>query len=87
MTGPVLHQGPAEVAIGEPPRSRQVLDTIADIHLGLCEFGWATFETQHGRRRWPDLHQADLSDPSDDKRVIAAFNLGNGVRDLNGQTC
>ena len=79
MSGAVLHQGAAQVAIGQAPGLAQIGDPVVDIDFRLCEVSRAAPEPQHCRRPGPYLHQANLADASDNRGVVVAFDVHDRV--------
>src|SRR5260370_4198813 len=73
--------------IRRPPRSTLFPYTtlfrsaVMNIGFRLCEILGAASKPQHRGGLRPDLHQANLADAADDRGVVIAFDVDDGVGD------
>jgi hypothetical protein len=75
----VLHQRLAKIAPSQAPGLGEVTHSESDIRLRIGQFGWRPLEAHVGGCLGPDLHQADLADPSHRVGIVAALNANDCI--------
>jgi hypothetical protein len=79
---PILHKRAAQVTVSKLPRATKIGDAIANVRFGLKQSGQRAPVAQHGRRCRTDLHETDLTDPSNSARIISTLDLHYRIRDI-----
>jgi hypothetical protein len=82
MSCPVLHKRSAQVTVSKLPRATKICDPIANVGFGLKQSGQRASVAQHGRRCRADLHETDLTHPSDSTGNITTLDLHYRVRNI-----
>jgi hypothetical protein len=82
----VLHECAAQVTVSKLPRATKIGDAIANVRFGLKQTGQRASVAQHGRRCRTDLHETDLTDPSNGTRIISTLDLHYRVRNIRGKS-
>jgi hypothetical protein len=86
MTGPVLHQGAAHVAICPSPCASKVHYRVPNVRLRLEQGFHVAFIAKHSSRLGPDLHQADFADGSDGSGIVGTLDVSDSVGNVGGQS-
>jgi hypothetical protein len=86
VSRPILHERAAQVPFGKLPGTSKIRDAIANVCFRLKQSGQGAPVAQHGGRCRTDLHEADLTDPSDSIRVISTLDLCDRVSDIGRET-
>jgi hypothetical protein len=79
---PVLHERAAQITVSKLPRATKIGDAITDVGLRLKQAGQRASVAQQGRRCRTDLHEADLTNPSNSTRIISTLDLHYRIRDI-----
>jgi hypothetical protein len=82
---PILHERAAQITVSKLPRAPKIRDAITDVGLRLKQTGQRASVAQHGRRCRTDLHETDLTDPSNSARIISTLDLHYRIRDIRGK--
>jgi hypothetical protein len=75
----VLHQRTAEIATSQAPGLGEITHSESDIRLRIGQFGWRPLEAHVGGCLGPDLHQANLADPSHRVGIVAALDANDRI--------
>jgi hypothetical protein len=86
VSGSVFHESATQVTPGKLPSASQIRNAIADVCLWFKQPGHGATVAQHGRGCRTDLHEADLTHPSQGIRIIATLNLRDRVRNIRRET-
>jgi hypothetical protein len=82
MSCPVLHKRAAQVTVSKLPSATKICDPIANVGFGLKQSRQRASVAQHGRRCRADLHETDLTHPSNSTGNISTLDLHYRIRNI-----